>query len=230
MGVILDPGHRLLFISISEYVVQENFLNNMTDQNSTVNNLIRPDELIAELSVGRATYYDDLKHLGIKAAKDGDGKAHLTFEQAEQVRALRSYVSKYGKRQGFNYEEFVNENNSSNSESSIVKAEEQSIQTSNSSATNITIAEEEIFITEQEPTNNVDLNQVFSNAEKLAAKKFAIADLLTVELAENMTYEDLSPELRQKIDIANEAATGKKFQVKNIAQNLLKQRRMQRVA
>ena len=201
----------------------------MSDQNSAPENRIRPDELQAELGIKKAAYYDDLSHLGIKAAKDKNRKAYLTFEQAERIRALRLYVEKYGARKGFNYEEFLNEMNLANNASSIVKAEESIIETSHESAPNITIAEQEIFIAEQEPTNNVDLNQVFSNAEKLAAKKIAIADLLTVELAENMGYEDLSPELRQKIDIANEAATGKKFlNLKSIAQDLLKQRRMQR--
>ena len=61
----------------------------MTHQNSAPNNLIRPDELQNQLSIGKDTYYDDLKHLGIKAQKDSDGKVYLTFEQAEQVRALQ---------------------------------------------------------------------------------------------------------------------------------------------
>ncbi len=229
MGGILDPGHRLLFISISEYVVQENFLNNMTDQNSTVNNLIRPDELIAELSVGRATYYDDLKHLGIKAAKDGDGKAHLTFEQAEQVRALRSYVSKYGKRQGFNYEEFINENNIG---SSIVKSEESDIEVSDTGTQEIAIATEpEIYLTEAEtnPTNRVNQDDLIRTAQELAARNIAIPHLIAVELSNSLGFEDLPDDLQEKVNIARDAANPKKYQPRAIADDLLKQLRKQKV-
>lgn len=59
MSGIPDPGHRLLFSSISEYVVRENFFNNMSDQNSTVNNLIRPDELIA-VELSNSLGFEDL--------------------------------------------------------------------------------------------------------------------------------------------------------------------------
>ena len=44
--------------------------NSMTDCNSTIEHQLRPDELIAELSIGKQTYYNYLKHLGIKAGKD----------------------------------------------------------------------------------------------------------------------------------------------------------------
>ena len=203
----------------------------MRDQNSDLNNSIRPEALQSELSIGRDTYYSDLKHLEIKADKDDEGKAYLTFEQAEQVRALRSYVIEKGTRKGFVYEKVEHE---TNIRSSIVKAGESTIETSDNNAQGqIEIAEQEIYLAEPEtnPTKDVDFDRIFNAAEELAAKKIAIADLLTVELAENMTYEDLPPELQEKIKIANEAATGKKFlQVKNIAQDLLKQRRMQRAS
>ncbi len=91
----------------------------MTHQNSAPTNSIRPDALQNQLSIGKDTYYDDLKHLGIKAQKDSEGKAYLTFEQAEQVRALRSYVIENGTRKGFVYEKV---NDTSNIRSSIVKA------------------------------------------------------------------------------------------------------------
>ena len=104
MSGIPDPSHRLFFKSVSGYVVEKKFFYDMIDQNSTPNNSIRPEALQAELSIKKATYYDDLSHLGIRADKDAEGKAYLTFEQAEQVRALRSYVSEKGTRKGFVYQ------------------------------------------------------------------------------------------------------------------------------
>ena len=140
----------------------------MTDQNSTLENIIRPEALQDELGVKRATYYDDLSHLGIKAQKDSEGKAYLTFEEAEQVRALRSHVSKTGSRKGFSYEKVEDENNIG---SSIVKSEEHSIETSNSSATStIVSSEEDIYVDDVPPTDNIDLDNLVRAAQELAAR------------------------------------------------------------
>ncbi len=202
----------------------------MTNQNSDLNNSIRPEALQSELSIGRDTYYSDLKHLGIKAERDDNNKAYLTFEQAEQVRALRSYVSKYGTRKGFVYEKVESENNIG----LIVKADNNSIEaTEKSVKTEIaTATEEDIYLTEQEtnPTNKVNLDSIINNAQELAARNLALPELLAVELANNMSYEDLTPELQAKIDIARDAANPKKHQPKLIAQTLLKQFRSQRAS
>ena len=199
----------------------------MTDQNSTPNNSIRPEALQAELGIKKATYYDDLSHLGIRADKDAEGKAYLTFEQAEQVRALRSYVIKYGTRKGFVYEKVEHETNIG----SIVKTGESNIETSNSSATSTIVhPEEDIYVSDINPTEQVNLDSIINNAQELAARNLAMPELLAVELANNMSYEDLTPELQAKIDIARDAANPKKHQPKLIAQTLLKQFRMQRVS
>ncbi|NJO80432.1 MAG: hypothetical protein HC827_19265 [Cyanobacteria bacterium RM1_2_2] len=73
----------------------------MTDQNSALLDPIRPDDLMSELGIKKDTYYSYLKHLGIKAAKDENGKSYLTDEQANLVRSLRSHVEKTGKIEGF---------------------------------------------------------------------------------------------------------------------------------
>jgi hypothetical protein len=77
--------------------------NIMSDQNSSPDNIVRPEDLMAELDLKKSTYYDDLNYLGISANKDENKKAYLTIEQANQVRALRSYVIENGKRDGFVY-------------------------------------------------------------------------------------------------------------------------------
>ncbi len=202
----------------------------MSDQNSRPNNTISPDTLQNELSIKRATYYADLKHLGIIADKDEEGKPYLTFEQAEQVRQLRSYVNNYGTRKGFVYEKVDDE---SNIRSSIIKTEESIIETSNSSATSTIVhPEEDIYVTEQEtnPTNKVNLDSIINNAQELAARNLVMPELLAVELANNMSYEDLTPELQAKINIARDAANPKKYQPKTIALDLLKQLRSRRAS
>ena len=205
----------------------------MTNQNSAPNNSIRPDELQAQLSIGKDTYYDDLKHLGIKAQKDAEGKAYLTFEQAEQVRALRSYVIETGSRKGFVYQKVEHGINNSNSESSIVKSSEHSIKNSNHNSQEIAIATEpEIYLTEAEtnPTNRVNQDDLIRTAQELAARNIAIPHLIATELASNMEFDDLPEDLQEKVRIAQDAANPKKHQPKLIAQTLLKQLRMQRVS
>ena len=200
----------------------------MIDQNSRPNNTISPDTLQNELSIKRATYYADLKHLGIIADKDEEGKPYLTFDEAEQVRQLRSYVSKYGTRKGFVYEKLDDENNLG---SSIVKSTDNSIETAQSNiGTEIATTEEDIYISESHPTDNIDLDDMLRDAKEIAARNLSIRNLITVELANNMGYEDLDPDLQEKVNIARDAANPKKHQPKLIAQTLLKQWRSQRAS
>ena len=212
----------------------------MSDQNSRPNNTISPDTLQNELSIKRATYYADLKHLGIIANKDEEGKPYLTFEEAEQVRALRSYVIKYGSRKGFVYEKV---DDKSNIETSIVKSTNNSIETTVTSTNSdietaqssleteiATTEEEDIYISETRPTDNIDLDNLVRNAQELAARNIAIPSLIAAELAENMGFDDLPPDLQEKVRIAKDAANPKKYQPKTIALDLLKQLRSQRAS
>ena len=197
----------------------------MTHQNSAPNNLIRPDELQNQLSIGKDTYYDDLKHLRIKAQKDSDGKAYLTFEQAEQVRALRSYVSKYGTRKGFVYEKIENESSIVQVENNSLEATEKSVETEITPTT-----EEDIYISETHPTDDINLDELVRSAKEIKARNLSMRNLLAVELAKNMSYEDLDPDLQEKVRIAQDAANPKKHQPKLIALDLLKQLRSQRAS
>ena len=200
----------------------------MTDQNSDPNNMISPDTLQNELSIKRATYYADLKHLGIIANKDEEGKPYLTFEQAEQVRQLRSYVNNYGTRKGFVYEKVDDE---SNIIRSIDKSTYSDIESTQSNiGTEITTTEEDIYISESHPTDDIDLDDMLRDAKEIAARNLSIRNLITVELANNMSYEDLDPDLQEKVRIAQDAANPKKHQPKLIARDLLKQWRSQRAS
>lgn len=120
----------------------------MSDQNCSVDNLVRPDDLMAELDLKKSTYYDDLNYLNITANKDENKKAYLTIEQANQVRALRSYVIENGKRDGFVYGGLAVSNNSD----LVINSEE----------TNI-------YVQPEEPTANLD-SQIVREAEELALK------------------------------------------------------------
>ena len=201
----------------------------MTDRNSDPNNSIRPEALQAQLSIGRDAYYSDLRYLGIKADKDTNGNAYLTFEQAEQVRQLRSYVNNYGTRKGFVFEKIDDE---SNIRSSLVTTTNSDIETTQSSleAEITTATEEDIYISETSPTDNINLDNLVRNAQELAARNIAIPSLIAAELAENMGFDDLPPDLQEKVRIAKDAANPKKHQPKAIARDLLKQLRSRRAS
>lgn len=178
----------------------------MIDQNSSTDNIVRPDDLMAELDLKKSTYYDDLKFLGITASKDESKKAYLTVDQANAVRALRSYVIENGKRDGFESGALVVSNN-------------------NELATNPD--NNDIYVEAEEPTAKVESN-IVREAQELAARGMAMNDLIKIQLASQMSFDDLSPDLQEKVNIAREVANPK-FRPAEIASQLLAQHRSQKV-
>jgi hypothetical protein len=174
-------------------------------QNSAPDNCLRPDELMEELGIKKDAYYKDLSYLDITPEKDSEGKCYLTIEQAEKIRALRNHVNETGKRNGFD-------------NSSIVMVDDSNELVSDSSE-----AESEIYINRQEPTANLD-SRIVREAEELAARGMAMKDLIKIQLASQMSFEDLSPDLQEKVNIAREVANPK-FTPAAIAQQLLAQHR-----
>jgi hypothetical protein len=177
-------------------------------QNSAPDNSIRPDELMVELGIKKDAYYKDLSYLDITPEKDSEGKCYLTIEQADKIRALRNHVIETGKRNGFD-------------NSSIVMVDD-----SNELVSNNGEAENEIYINRQEPTANLD-SRIVREAEELAARGMAMKDLIKIQLASQMSFDDLSPDLQEKVNIAREVANPK-FTPAAIAQQLLAQHRSQK--
>jgi hypothetical protein len=189
------------------YIRKKVFLGNIgtMTQNSAPNNSIRPDELMEELSIKKDAYYKDLSHLDIKPEKDSEGKAYLTIEQASEIRALRNHVNETGSRKGFN-------------NSLIVKVDDSKELVSNNTETN-----NDIYVNAEEPTAKVE-SDIIREAEELAARGMAMNDLIKIQLASQMSFDDLSPDLQEKINIAHEVANPK-FQPAEIASQLLAQHR-----
>jgi hypothetical protein len=177
-------------------------------QNSAPTNYIRPDELMSELGIKKDAYYKDLSYLDITPEKDSEGKCYLTIEQADKIRALRNYVNETGKRNGFN-------------NSSIVMVND-----SNEIVSHNNEAENEIYINRQEPTAQLDSN-ILREAEELAARGMAMKDLIKIQLASQMSFDDLSPDLQEKVNIAREVANPK-WTPAEIATQLLAQHRSQK--
>ena len=182
----------------------------MTNQNSTANSRIRPSDLMDELDIKKSTYYGDLEYLGIKADKDENQNAYLTIEQADQVKALRSHVNRTGKREGFEYAALaVSNNNELATNSEVNKTEENNI-----------------YVQKEEPTASVDSDLV-REAKELAARGMAMNDLLKIQLASKMTFDDLDADLKEKVAIAREVANPK-WTPASLADKILAQHRSQK--
>ena len=174
-------------------------------QNSVPDNSIRPDELMSELDIKKDAYYKDLSYLDIKPSKDSEGKSYLTIEQASEIRALRNHVNETGSRKGF-----VN--------NSIVKVDDSNLAESASSE-----AENDIYVNAEEPTAKIE-SDIVREAQELAARGMAMNDLIKIQLASQMNFDDLSPDLQEKVNIAHEVANPK-FHPAEIATQLLTQHR-----
>lgn len=173
---------------------------------------LRPDELMAELEIKKQTYYNYLDHLGIKAEKDSKGKVYLTQPQADQVRSLRSHVLKGGK-----IEEFIVSKSSS---SDLVKMESGGLDSA------AQIPEIEV---EADPTQGLDMETLYREASEIAAQRLTASEQVVLALASQMSYDDLHPEARAKVDQVREA-TVPKFNAQALATDLLGQFRSQRQA
>ena len=175
----------------------------MNERNSSTVDIVRPDDLMAELDIKSSTYYEDLKFLDITASKDEDKKAYLTNEEAEQVRSLRSHVNETGKREGFQASALVHSS-------------------SNELSTNP--EEEDIYIEPEEPTANFDLNGLIRDAAELKAREIAMPHLVKREVANRLGEEDLPEDLQEKIQAVREVANPK-FTPGELADRLLSQYR-----
>jgi hypothetical protein len=181
----------------------------MTDQNSATLNPIRPDALMGELGIKKDAYYAYLKHLGIKASKDVDGKSYLTEEQANLVRSLRSHVEKTGKIEGF----------PNNVESGLVYAEPTDL---------LGDAVNQATQHSSDDAERLDLEDLIYSAAELKGHQLVMGDLVKLELASRLTYDDLPDEVKQKVDRVRESANPK-FQPAHLAEQLLQRWRSQQV-
>ena len=163
---------------------------------------------MVELGIKKDAYYKDINYLDITPEKDSEGKAYLTNEQADEIRALRNHVNETGKRNGFD-------------NSSIVKVDDSNLEVSNNNE-----SEEDIYINREEPTASVDSDLV-REAKELAARGMAINDLLKIQLASKMTFDDLDEDLKEKVTIAREVANPK-WTPASLADKILAQHRSQK--
>jgi hypothetical protein len=163
----------------------------MTDQNSAIDHQIRPEQLQDELGIKKDAYYAYLKHLGFKARRGADGKSYLEPEQANLVRAIRAHVVDGGK-----IEDFVVSDHES--VGSLAVADNRDL------AGEMPQGGQQR--PEQEPAEGFDMDALMREAAQLAAHRMAYADEVKLQLASQMTYDDLPDDIRASVDAVRQAA------------------------
>ncbi len=171
-------------------------------QNSVPTDIVRPEDLMQELGIKKDAYYADLNYLGIKPNKDEEGRSYLTQSEVEKIKKLRSYVERNNKRTGF-------EDNAS-----IVKSNNGELKTQQDN--------DEIYVEPEEPTANIDVNNLMRSAAELKAREVAMPDIIKRAIADQMTEDDLPEDLKEKVNLVREAANPK-FKPTDVASQLLNQ-------
>jgi hypothetical protein len=174
------------------------------DQNTVIVCQVRPDDLMEELGIKKDAYYAYLKHLDIKAQRDDEGKAYLEPEQADRIRALRAHVQRTGKIESFE-------------ETALATAEESGLGSSDAPWSQDSPADS---------TDPSQLEHLIRKAQELAAHNMAMGDLVVAQLAQQMTFDDLTPELQGKVQGVREA-THPKANPAEIASRIMHQWRSQ---
>ena len=226
----------------------------MTNRNSAKQDHFTPDEIIKKYSIKKTTYYERLKFLGIKARKDEGGKAYLDSEQVELLDKLEEYVKATGKMEGF---EFSSEENSDAPEEPAAIAKVEDEQPSASSGENEEVKTEadstsggqlavkgssklaskgkssepdsviEQEIPQTQPNFSEGMDGLIRKAAEIKAQGLAMPDLVTLQLAGQMTFEDLPDDLKEKVSAVKEAASPK-LNPASVASDLLAQYRSSR--
>lgn len=174
----------------------------MTDQNSAVEIQIRPNELMDQLGIKKDAYYSYLKALEITAEKDSNNKAFLTEEQTNAVRLLRQHVVAGGKIDEFDLALAV--------ESALAVAEGSDLGD---------VAEQPI---EVDSADGMDMEALYLEASEIAGQRLTASQQVVMAMANQMTYEDLHPVTRAKVDQVRQAAVPK-FDAQAVADRLLNQ-------
>ena len=170
----------------------------MSDQNSVVEHQIRPNDLMAELGIKKDAYYAYMKQLDLKAEKDEEGKAFLTEEMANSVRAIRAHVEAGGK-----IEEFAVSNSLATSEAGAVGS-----------------IGADFTAEAADPTAAFDMEALYREASEIAGQRLTAGEQVVLAMASQMTYEDLHPETKAKVDNVRSSARPK-FNAQAIASELM---------
>lgn len=157
------------------------------------------------LDIGKTTFYKWIEYLEIEQSTDEQRRKYLNQEQVDRLLELKKYHQENATIEGFR---------GTPESSGIVKSENSSLSST----------ENNIYVEPDEPTANMDVDRLVRSAQELAARNMAMGDLLKLSLAQGMTFDDLDPDLQEKVNAAQEVANPKDTPA-SIASSLLAQYR-----
>ncbi len=159
--------------------------------------------LLERWQISRPTLYNRLKYLGIQLMKGSSNKGYLTDEQVKLMDELDSHIKKTGKMEGFQSSYLVKTD-----DNNLVEASQE-----------ITETHEDIYVEPEQPTEQFDINGLVRDAAELKAREVAMPDLVKRAVADQMTEEDLPEDLKEKVNLAREAANPKFTPWQKLGQN-----------
>jgi hypothetical protein len=200
---MVDSGSIVRFVTrffavYSTYYVNLILKIPMTTELSTKRRL---DEICEILGIGKSTYYDRLKFLGIKASKDAEGP-YLSEEQFQMMAQLDEHVKQTGKMEGFGGGQLA----ISESSGLALEIPEQ--------------VEPETFA----DRDDEGLDALIREAAQLKVQQAAMPELIKLHLAAGMSEDDLPDDLKARLQAVREAANPKQ-NAAAIAQQLLQRHR-----
>lgn len=186
--------------------------------NSPTEAQFSPDEVQSRFGIKKDAYYDRLKFLGVKAAKDSTGKAFISGNQIEMLDSLDSYIKEHGKMEGFTNSNLIDE------------TEAKSAPLTTTTIDNLTTAPQSAPIHSDpfQAENIGPMDELINLAAGIAAQRIAAPHLVALEMANSMTYEDLPQEYQERVDQARESVRRPAAAVGKLAGSLLDQWRAQR--
>ena len=88
--------------------------------------------------------------------------------------------------------------------------------------------DDDIYVAPEEPTDNMNLDGLVREAAELKAREVAMPDLVKRAIADEMTEDDLPEDLKEKVNLAREAANPK-FTPSMVAKTILERYRQGKV-
>jgi hypothetical protein len=166
----------------------------------------RTTDLESLLSIKNATIYKDMDFLQIKTIKDDDNLSWITNRDFERLLLLRKHIEQTGKKAGF---QELNEGE-------LIIVEEETITTNKK----VEISNQEIYITPEDPKDNMDLDAIIRKGAQLKAREIAMPHLVVRAIADKLEEYELPEDLQEKIEDAREAANPK-FTPSEVADSIL---------
>ncbi len=169
----------------------------------------RITEVTEIIGVKNTTLYKDLEFLKISTIKDNENLSWISNEDFERLLLLRKYIEINGRRTGFDEKKM----------GELVTVENNKI-TNNSNNGNGQISNQEIYVTPEDPKDNMDLDNIVRKGAELKAREIAMPHLVVRAIADKLEEHELPEDLQEKIEDAREASNPK-FTPSEVADSIL---------